>query len=302
MNVSLLAIVTFLSASPSADIFVDSASIRGLMKNKLSSRTTTTTTIDDVVHVDLDSHAIALAETTDVVNPHVATSNPDEQHDRNLSSCTSGTATKWYTPSALPSCCTETAWHPTYSLGWTNGYCRETTDCNSPSYSSELACCKGAYPGQISEVCLNSLPNPPTGSPTYLGEGVYYPDYETDWVDATCKNDRPWSFGPNGRPTYTDMKDCCQSAYAGQVSGKFVCLIHILCYVKWTFISHHILSSILIPNIHIRCMHECLLCKLPKPTHWIPHRLGRGYLLSSLREHVGSWSLYECQAIYIHYR
>ena len=231
MQISFLALFAFLSASPPAVIFVESASFRGLMNN-LSSRTTTandnnnnndqdaTTTIDEVVHVDLDQHAIALAETTDV-HPHLATSDP-EQVDRHLSACTQAAATENYNPPPLPDCCTEKEWHPVRSVGWTNGYCRFVADCNSPGYSSEVACCNGAYPDQLSGNCINSLPNPPTGSPTDLGEGVYYPDYSTDWIDATCINDRPWPFTEGGRPTYTNMKDCCDRAYAGQSSSKSV--------------------------------------------------------------------------------
>ena len=94
MKISFSACIAILSASPpSADIFVESASFRGLM-SKLSSctttandnnnnnnpqGTTTTATVDEVVHVDLDQHAIALAETTDV-HPHLATSKPRENY------------------------------------------------------------------------------------------------------------------------------------------------------------------------------------------------------------------------------
>jgi len=46
------------------------------------------------------------------------------------------------------------AWHPNYSVGWTNGHCRLTIDCNLPSYPTELACCKAAYAGQILGSCL----------------------------------------------------------------------------------------------------------------------------------------------------
>ena len=196
MQISFVALFTFLSASPPAVIFVESASFRGLMSN-LSSRTTANDNnnnnpqdnidIDEVVHVDLDQHAIALAETTDV-HPHLAASDPEQQVDCHLSSCTPIAATEYYTP------CTEKAWHPTYAAGWTNGYCRFVADCNSPSYSSEVACCNGAYRGQVSGVCFNLLPNPPTGSPTDLGEGVYYPDYSTHWIDATCMSVRIWKF------------------------------------------------------------------------------------------------------------
>jgi len=111
------------------------------------------------------------------------------------------------------------AWHPNYSAGWTNGDCRFTKDCNSPSFSTELACCKGAYAGQTSGFCLSSLPNPPTTSPTGAGGlDIYYPLYEASggWSSGYCTNNRPL---PAGRPTYTTMLGCCKGAYAGQMSG-----------------------------------------------------------------------------------
>ncbi|KAL7537682.1 hypothetical protein ACHAXR_008734, partial [Thalassiosira sp. AJA248-18] len=111
-------------------------------------------------------------------------------------------------------------WHPIYAAGFTNGYCRETIDCNTPGYPSELACCKGAYAGQSSGFCLSQMPNPPTTSPTDEGGlDVYYPDYDTPYADAYCLNDRP---KPNGRPTYDTMLACCKGAYPDQQSG--VCL------------------------------------------------------------------------------
>jgi len=117
------------------------------------------------------------------------------------------------------------AWHPQYSAGWTGGYCRYTVDCNSPPYSSELACCKGAYAGQISGKCLSSLPNPPTTSPTDAGGlEVYYPDYDTTWTEAGCLNERPM---PSGRPTYSTMLACCKGAYGGQMSGKCLSMLPI---------------------------------------------------------------------------
>ena len=269
MKISFSACIAILSASPpSADIFVESASFRGLM-SKLSSRTTTandnnnnsqgaTATVDEVVHVDLDQHAIALAETTDV-HPHLATSDP-EQVDRHLSACTQAAATQYYNPPPLPDCCTE-AWHPVRSVGWTNGYCRFVADCNSPSYSSEVACCNGAYPDQLSGNCINSLPNPPTGSPTDLGEGVYYPDYSTHWIDATCINDRPWPFTEGGRPTYTNMKDCCDRAYAGQITSK--CIEYFLHGTMPTYSSLTIISIPLRILSHNRGLHHGILRKFP---------------------------------------
>jgi len=111
-----------------------------------------------------------------------------------------------------------TAWHPQYSAGWTEGYCRLTVDCNSPSYSTQLACCKAAYAGQMSGTCLMNLPSPPTMSPTQTGGlDVYYPDYGKAWPMGSCTNTRPL---PTGRPNYSTMLACCKAAYGGQISGK----------------------------------------------------------------------------------
>jgi len=116
------------------------------------------------------------------------------------------------------SCATTLLWHPQYSAGWAGGYCLQTKDCNSPSYSTELACCKGSYGPQSSNACLSRLPNPPTTSPTGAGGlDVFYPDYNRPWADGLCINTRPL---PNGRPTYTSMLACCKGAYGGQTSGN----------------------------------------------------------------------------------
>ena len=72
-------------------------------------------------------------------------------------------------------------WHPLYSEGWTNGYCTNRKDCNSPGYGTELSCCKSAYSGQMSGYCISKLPSPPTTSPTKSGglADFFYADYET---------------------------------------------------------------------------------------------------------------------------
>ncbi|KAL7530418.1 hypothetical protein ACHAXR_010990 [Thalassiosira sp. AJA248-18] len=116
-------------------------------------------------------------------------------------------------------------WHPTYIAGWANGYCRKTVDCDSPGYSTELACCRAAYAGQVSGYCLLQLPNPPTVSPTDDGAGgldVYYPDYNQEWAEGQCVNTRPM---PSGRPTYLTMLACCKAAYRGQMSGKCLSML-----------------------------------------------------------------------------
>lgn len=173
------------------------------------------------------------------------------------------------------------AWHPVYSAGWTNGYCRFTVDCNSPAYSSELACCKGAYTGQISGYCLSQLPQPPTQSPTDTGGlDVYYPDYATPWNDAGCINARPL---PSGRPTYSTMLACCKGAYAGQMSGKLTCLflyyslydhvVSMICFYQIT------LTDIILIHQILAITHRQMSLHAPFTTNFITHHVGRAHRL-----------------------
>ena len=76
----------------------------------------------------------------------------------------------WSDPSTPPT----PQWHPNYSAGWSKGYCSYRSDCNSPGYTTQLACCKGAYVGQTSNYCINGLPKPPTLSPTDVGMSLYF--------------------------------------------------------------------------------------------------------------------------------
>ena len=83
-------------------------------------------------------------------------------------------------------------WHPTFSVGWADGYCRYTTENNSPGYSTQLACCNSAYSGQVSGYCLSTLPAPPTTSPTTTGNllEVWYPGA---YIRRECANITPLS-------------------------------------------------------------------------------------------------------------
>ena len=51
-----------------------------------------------------------------------------------------------------------------------------------------------------------------------MGEGSFFPDYETKWEDATCLNTKPFPFTPGSRPVYNTQLECCKLAYAGQTS------------------------------------------------------------------------------------
>ena len=113
-------------------------------------------------------------------------------------------------------CNSVAAYHPNYSFPWDQGKCELTITCNSPSYSTELECCKGAYGGQISMACIRHLDNAPTSQPTKVGgSDIYYPDYTLPWPEGKCINTTPV---PNGRPIYSNMMACCKGAYGGQMS------------------------------------------------------------------------------------
>jgi len=116
-------------------------------------------------------------------------------------------------------------WYPSGGSAWTDGFCNFERQCNGnygPGYSTQLACCQGAYGGQMSGACLSTLPSPPTTSPTLSGGLVdfWYPDYETAWSDAGCKNELPLPFNRGDRPEYASQIECCKAAYGGQSSGK----------------------------------------------------------------------------------
>jgi len=114
-------------------------------------------------------------------------------------------------------------WYPDYSSGdYANGECINERPLPSGrvTYATMLACCKAAYGSQSSGKCLSNLESPPTTSPTNEGGAdFFYPDYDTPWASAVCKNDLPLPFLPGGRPTYSSMLACCKGAYAGQSSG-----------------------------------------------------------------------------------
>ncbi|EJK76888.1 hypothetical protein THAOC_01324 [Thalassiosira oceanica] len=151
-------------------------------------------------------------------------------------------------------CSTTLSWHPQYSAGWDGGHCVFEATCNSPSYSSQLACCKSAYAGQTSGYCLSQLPAPPTTSPTEsdFTADFWYPDYDVAWVSGGCLNTLPLPYNNvNDRPNYPTQVityypqhkrglgynmsisrtasslhlpklECCKKSYAGQTTG--VCL------------------------------------------------------------------------------
>merc|ERR1719428_555621 len=114
-------------------------------------------------------------------------------------------------------------WYPDYDTAWSIAGCKNTLPLpynnpnDRPNYDTHIACCKGAYAGQVSGACLSELESPPTTSPTNEGNtgSDYYPDYSLAWPEGKCINKLPV---PSGRPTYSTKIACCSGAYGGQVS------------------------------------------------------------------------------------
>ena len=108
-------------------------------------------------------------------------------------------------------------YHPDYSVPWDIGTCINTLPLNpwnSPTYSTQLACCKKEFGAQMSNACIEGMVNPPTQSPTKTGgPDIYYPDYSLSWEAGRCTNKVP---RPSGWPTFPTMLACCQESYAGQ--------------------------------------------------------------------------------------
>lgn len=119
-------------------------------------------------------------------------------------------------------------WYPDYSIGnFAAGFCRNDRPLPNgwPTYSSNLACCLGAYGGQMSGTCLSQLPSPPTTSPTSsdFETDFFYPVYEVAWSESGCSNALPLPFrNKSDRPNYPTHLACCRGAYGGQTSG--ICL------------------------------------------------------------------------------
>ena len=106
---------------------------------------------------------------------------------------------------------TPTNWHPNYAVAWSAGGCIYKADCDSPGYDTELACCDGAYGGQVSGACKAGFANPSTTTTKW------YADYGTSWAVAGCKTAFPY---PSYATTFfNNQLDCCKGAYGGQTSG-----------------------------------------------------------------------------------
>eukprot|EP00571_Detonula_confervacea_P010921 CAMPEP_0172303464 /NCGR_PEP_ID=MMETSP1058-20130122/4993_1 /TAXON_ID=83371 /ORGANISM="Detonula confervacea, Strain CCMP 353" /LENGTH=486 /DNA_ID=CAMNT_0013014285 /DNA_START=1 /DNA_END=1461 /DNA_ORIENTATION=+ len=121
----------------------------------------------------------------------------------------------------LQACDADLAWYGNYpeTQDWPNGFCQYTRDCSGvPAFSTNLACCKEEYGGQVSGACISKLESPPTTSPTGSdGSGsAYFRDNSVAWSEGTCINT---GTAPDGWPTYATMLECCKGAFGNQMSG-----------------------------------------------------------------------------------
>jgi hypothetical protein len=91
-------------------------------------------------------------------------------------------------PTSAPTNLGEGVFYPDYNLPWPEGKCINTVPVPSgrPTYTTELACFKAVYGGQMSMACIKALPNPPTPSPTRVEPTVWYPNYSLAWTDGKC--------------------------------------------------------------------------------------------------------------------
>jgi hypothetical protein len=106
-------------------------------------------------------------------------------------------------------------WHPDYSKSWSVSGCVYKKDCDSPGWDTEAACCAGAYGGQTNGACT-SINAGTSGS----GASRWYPDYDTPWPMAGCVNALPL---PIHATIFFDAQlDCCNGAFAGQMSGACI--------------------------------------------------------------------------------
>ena len=78
-------------------------------------------------------------------------------------------------PTALPTLKPTSAagaggqWYADYGTVWSIAGCKNTLPLpiyTIVTYGSQLECCKSAYAGQMSNACVQGLPNPPTKAPT----------------------------------------------------------------------------------------------------------------------------------------
>jgi len=135
---------------------------------------------------------VVAADNADTVDDNSTTANATEKARRDLEA----------------SCASTAAYHPDYSLPWSQGKCDLTITCYSRSYATELACCKAEYAGQESGYCLSQLDNPPTSSPTNMGgPDTWYPDYSLQWSEGKCINAIPRP--NNANPLFASQLACC---------------------------------------------------------------------------------------------
>ena len=110
-------------------------------------------------------------------------------------------------------------WYADYDQDWTNGVCinEGPVPNGRPVYDSMLACCKGAYSGQLSGACIQALPTPPTSSPTSLSNLPFFPVW-SGWESGHCDND-PSKMTTGNAYTFDTQAECCDKFFPNQATG-----------------------------------------------------------------------------------
>jgi hypothetical protein len=110
-------------------------------------------------------------------------------------------------------------WYADYDQDWTNGVCinEGPVPNGRPVYDSMLACCKGAYSGQLSGACIQALPSPPTSSPTSLSNLPFFPVW-SGWESGHCDND-PSKMTTGNAYTFDTQAECCDKFFPNQATG-----------------------------------------------------------------------------------
>ncbi|EJK67672.1 hypothetical protein THAOC_11266, partial [Thalassiosira oceanica] len=167
---TLVDFVAEASTDTGVDMVVKEMSLRGFHgvdKNVL-------TEITEIRSKDVDDQSNRLVGASTMTHGGLDVRNGAEGDDKN--SAKAGRV-------LLQDCSTFPSWHPQYSAGWNGGYCTFKIDCNSPGFSSALACVH----------------------------------YDTAWTIAGCLNTLPLPYNNiNDRPSYPTQIECCNKAYAGQ--------------------------------------------------------------------------------------
>ncbi|KAL7462771.1 hypothetical protein ACHAXS_003148, partial [Conticribra weissflogii] len=92
-------------------------------------------------------------------------------------------------PTAAPTSLTDKKW---FKDPEANDFAKGTCINDGPvpngyvAYDTNAECCAAEYGTQTTGACYAGMANPPSAAPSAVADMRYYPDYDTDYEDATC--------------------------------------------------------------------------------------------------------------------